>query len=118
MPRINLGRLQFEQGELPHCVEALYAVIPNCCAPVGFIWYRQILIGHTDILYVFVHEKCRRQRIAERMLEELCCWYPLFTVCTTTANEFSEPWLRAMRFSKESAGWFLRPPQPEICPMI
>src|SRR5271169_6989001 len=103
---IDKAHLKFEQGQIPNGSEALYAVSRQLYAPIGFIWYRQILIDHTDIAYIFVHECCRRQGIATAMLNELGGWYPQNTIYTTCGNELSEPWLRAMGFQLEKRGWF------------
>jgi GNAT superfamily N-acetyltransferase len=114
---IPVHELKFRHGlVLQH--EAMYATLAGNQFPCGFIWYAQTLRELTLIGYIFVHERCRRQGIATRMLTELRAWYPGNTVCTAIGNELSTPWLEEMGFIKEPNGWFLRPTKPEPCPMI
>ena len=98
--------------------EALYAMTKRLVFPIGFIWYDHPLLQHLGIGYIFVHEQFRRQGLGTLMLEKLQDWYPGETICTQQGNEHSTPWLQARRFVKEPAGWFLRPPTIEPCPMI
>jgi hypothetical protein len=101
---IDKATLKFEQGVMPgYGTEAIY----RC--PLGFIWYEQIMGDHLDLMYIFVHERCRRQKLGTFLLTQLRAWYPGMTVYTQCANELSEPWLMANNFEKEKNGWYLRP---------
>ena len=119
-PVTSNRHLKFHYSLTPNPgLEALWAVdVKEGIMPLGYIWYQQILVDHTDLVYVWVHERCRRQRIASQMLVELISWYPTNTVATAVANKLSAPWLRAMGFVQEPGGWFLRPRKIEPCPMI
>jgi GNAT superfamily N-acetyltransferase len=108
--KVNMARLQFQFGDMPNPgMQALWFYHPDYDTPIGFVWFKNILRAHIFISYIFVHEACRRQGVATRMLSELCVAYPRCVICTAVGNEMSEPWLRKNRFVEEPAGWFLRP---------
>ncbi len=109
--------LTFHHLEMPiNGTEALYTYHTSYSCPIGFIWFEQKLRDLTVLQYIFVHEACRRQRLASIMLRKLQAWYPGNAIATARGNEFSEPWLKACHFTPEPNGWFLRPAEP--CPMI
>ena len=106
-----MSELKFEYGILPnHCTEACYCFLPPNPVPIGFIWYRRLQRESlVDVLYVWVHERKRRKRVASKMLAELWGINPGSTLYTEVANRQSEPWLRYLGFVKTQNGWFLRP---------
>ena len=115
--RINPESLRIEHSVGPrHGMEILYAWSRLAPAPVGFVWYEQILLNQVNILYIFVHEDCRRQGMGRKMVSTLQEWYPESVLCTAKGNELSLPWLPRVGFQQEASGWFLRPEEP--CPMI
>jgi ribosomal protein S18 acetylase RimI-like enzyme len=105
--------ITFHYGKVVIGCEALYAMPDELYAPCGFIWYRHTMLDQLEILYIFVHERCRRQGIATMMLKELMRWYPAKTPCTALANEFSAGWLKANGFKPNDSGWFWTPETPE-----
>ena len=97
-------------------VEALYCLVKRLPFPIAFIWFSRNLRNHTEVGYIFVHEKYRRQRIATYMLDELRSWWPENIICTALGNEFSTPWLKRSGFVENNSGWFLypSPSQPDF----
>lgn len=93
-------------------VEALYCLTKRLPFPIGFIWFCRPLRNYTEIGYIFVHERYRRQKIATDMLNELRSWWPENIICTAVGNEFSTPWLKRAGFVENNSGWFLHPSQP------
>ncbi len=106
---VDKKSIRFEHGKLPNGVEAIYAIADEYYAPVAFLYYRHILIDHIEVLYLSVHDRCRRQGIARMALNELMRWYSGRTICTALGNELSTPWLEACGFRHNKLGWFKRP---------
>lgn len=110
--KMNFSKVDFVHcGQVIRGSQAMWVVSPMAACPIGHIFYRNILLNHIEILYIFVHERLRRQRLAERMLVELRMWHPSCTICTALGNDLSTPWLTAMGFKQTPAGWFLEPLQ-------
>lgn len=105
--KVEQSRLYPHWAQLPNGTHVLYLMSHDMAGAIGHIQFRHALLNCTEILYIFVHERCRRQRLAMKMLDWLQDAYPSCVVATAQGNELSTPWLKACGFATHPVlGWY------------
>jgi hypothetical protein len=106
----------FTQSVIPG-TSAVFAVLPEWAAPIGYLYYRIVMGNYIEILHCYVHPTMRRRGYLTKMFLALRGGYPDSTFITQQGTEQSEPWLRKMSFEQRTDGWWLPPivrPEKEL----
>lgn len=107
---MNLRDLRLTNDPLPGTsgIAVLHAFDSEYAAPIAFFWYRNILVGQTEILFMFTNDYFRRKGVATYLFRQLVINYPTTIFCTAVGNDFSKPWLIKNRFEATPQGWFFK----------
>lgn len=101
---------------VPGCpgIEQLHFTWTQIGMPIAYVWYRQDMIRHLNISYMWVWDYARRQGLAGGLLRSLRKAYPEHTICTAQGNKFSTGLLKKFGFVQDPSGWYWFPPAKKV----
>jgi hypothetical protein len=82
------------------------ATISGYPMPVGFVWFRHVMVSDLDIVSCFTIDHYRRNGICSALIRKLREWFPKRTMITQSANAQSRPMLKKLGFTQTKNGWY------------